>query len=131
LRIDDLVVFVSILINIVDHHFFEVGLRHLLKTSLKSELVIVTSSFAPKRLDSLFLLSFGHFAPIVGVTVIALVNISFGTTREQHLQKAWVRLTALLWCLVLLISICLSGTTFECYISGGIDLAHFNGATLM
>jgi hypothetical protein len=96
LRIDDLVVFVGILVNIVNHHFFEVGLRHLLKTSLKPELVVVTSSLAPKRLDSLFLLGFSHFAPIVGVAVIALVDITFGTAREQHLQEAWVRLTALL-----------------------------------
>jgi hypothetical protein len=96
LSIDDQVVTVLVLINIVNHHFFEVDLRHLLKPNLKSELAIVTSSLAPKRLDSLFLLGFSHFAPIVGVTIIALVDITFRTAREQHLQEAWVCLTTLL-----------------------------------
>jgi len=132
LGVNDLVVFVGILVNIINHHFFEIRLRHLLKTSLKSELVVVTSSFAPKRLNSLFLFSFGHFAPVVGVSVVALVNVSFGTTGEQHLQEAWASLTAFLWCLVLLVAICLSGTAFEGNISGrSVDWTHFNGATFM
>ena len=102
-----------------------------MKTSLESELVVVTSSFAPERLDSLFLLSFGHFAPVVGVSIVALVDISFGTAREQHLQESWILLPAFLRCFAFLISIAFGGTSFESNISGRVDLAHFDGATLM
>jgi hypothetical protein len=77
LSIDDQVVTVLVLVNVVNHHFFEVDLRHLLKPNLKSELTIVTSSFAPEISNSLFLLSFRHISVIGPIDVIALVKVSF------------------------------------------------------
>lgn len=53
LVVDDLVVIIFVILNVVDHHFSKVLLRHLLQSGLESQLVIVTSGFGPQVVDSL------------------------------------------------------------------------------
>ena len=60
----DRAVLISILVDVVDHHFFEVRLSHLLETGLESELIVVTSSLLPQLLHSLVLLLLGHALPL-------------------------------------------------------------------
>ena len=62
--VDDLVLLVSIFVDIINHHFLEVGLSHLLKTGLESKLVGVTSCFVPKLSLAFVLLAVGHFVPL-------------------------------------------------------------------
>jgi hypothetical protein len=53
LVVNDLVVVVFVILNVVNHHFSQVLLCHLLETGLESELIIVTSGFGPEIVDSL------------------------------------------------------------------------------
>ena len=57
-------VFVGILVDIINHHFFEVRFSHLLKTSLEPELIVVTSCLLPELFDSFFLLLSRHVIPL-------------------------------------------------------------------
>ena len=54
---------IGIFIDIVYHHFFQIGVRHFLQTRFKSELISVTSGSFPKFLDSLLFLFFRESIP--------------------------------------------------------------------
>ena len=57
-------VLVGILVDVIDHHFFQVGLGHLLETGLEPQLIVVTSCLLPKLVYSLVLLFLGHVVPL-------------------------------------------------------------------
>ena len=67
-------ILVGVLVDIVDHHLFQVGLCHLLETSLEPQLIVVTSCLLPKLFNSLFLLLSGHVVPLgLGVRLTEVV----------------------------------------------------------
>lgn len=70
----DRAVLIGILVDVVDHHFLQVRLCHLLETGLESKLIVVTSSLLPQLLHSLVLLLLGHALPLsLGVRLAEIV----------------------------------------------------------
>jgi len=63
----DVVLFV--VLNVVNHHFPQVLVRHLLESGLESYFVAESLGLAPEVLDSSLLLVFGHVVPLVFVVV--------------------------------------------------------------
>jgi hypothetical protein len=85
LGVDDLVLLISVFVDIVDHHFLEVRLGHFLKTSLESTLVVVTSGFAPPLLDSFLLLLWSHVFPLFLGVIKTHFRLAFVTKAAQDI----------------------------------------------
>jgi len=83
----DLVILIDVFIDIVNHHFFKIGFSHFLQSCLETKLIVVTSSFCPKILDSLLLLFIGHFRPFFLWATMFLAGI-VPTAKADEFSKA-------------------------------------------
>jgi hypothetical protein len=134
LTIDYLILFISIFVDVIDHHLLQIGLSHLLKTSLESKLVVVTSCFAPECLDALVLLLGGHCLPL-GLSVVGVgVRLALTTAAQDPHQEALLLATIVTLFTGFLISTVAPATTASSLVDHrvielGSERAHLDVAT--
>ena len=70
LAVDDLVFVIGVFIDVINHHFLQIRLCHLLKSGLESQFVIVPPRLSPQLGDPFLFLGRRHGAPLV-LSVVA------------------------------------------------------------
>lgn len=76
-------------LDVVDHHFSQVLVSHLLQSCLEANLIAETLRSTPKVLDSSLLLILGHAVPLVRVS-ISLTSLARNKIRQEPLLASLV-----------------------------------------
>ena len=98
-------VIIFVVLDVIDHHFSQVLISHLLKSCLESHLVAETLGLTPKVLDSSLLLVLGHVVPLVLVAVPVVLSANQESSEEA--------------------SDLLSAVADAVVVGGGAELGHF------
>jgi hypothetical protein len=99
----------SFLIDVVDHHFLEVRFRHLLETSLESQLVVIPSGFVPELIDVSFFLIFGHVLKLTLVFFLATFRLALLDTTAKSIEESSLTVIVILLLLVIETTLVQSG----------------------